>query len=162
MFFQLFVILLQIMKLFLEKSSIISLNIMNSLECLAPSLQENFIIVTSFMEMVGHLFLPKDAFLLILLIIEVFSGTPMSLHEKWSTLLALSASFRMISAYLSTFLMLFLNWLIDCSFNLDLTTNVLWDFFVAINYLSRSFTWFCLKWWILCSTSWPLMMDLDS
>ena len=88
------------MKLFLEKSSIISLNIMNSLECLAPPLQEDLVIVTSFVEMAGHLFLPKDAFLLILLIIEVLSGTSMSLHEKWSTLVALSASFRMISAYL--------------------------------------------------------------
>ena len=68
------------MELFLKKSPIISLYIMNSLQSLTPPLQKYLISIAPSMQMTGNLFLPIYNLLLILLIIKILSSKAMFLN----------------------------------------------------------------------------------
>ena len=150
------------MILVLKKSMIIRLNIMNSLQCLIPSFQEDFIFISSSFEMVELLLFPKNDLIVSFFIVKIIRSISMFLCHTNCTFVADEASFLIISASLSTFFILFFILFIDCSFNFDFTTNVLRDFFVVTNYLSNSFTWFYLISSVLCRKGWVSMKDLDS
>ena len=112
--------------------------------------------------MTKFLLIPVYDLVICFFIVQIVSCITMFLHHHKCTFFAQAASFLIISAYLSTFFMLFFILFIDCSFNFDLTTNVLNDFFVATNYLSSSFTWFWLIQYLLYKKGWALMKDPGS
>ena len=130
------------MILLFQKFMIVSLEVKLFLQSLISSFKEYLVFVPIALHVCKHLFAPIYHLLFISFCLQLFISEAVFLSYSKLTLDAASAYDLIISIYLSTFFISYLIVLIDCSFDLDLITRVLSDFFVEASSFSISLTWF--------------------